>query len=218
MKRAIPIIAVLALIVLIVSAYCSTFYSPLILDDFHSFIHERSVYIQEWSVSSLILLSKTFFGWARWLPMISLSVDHSIGKGDIAYFHLTNLLIHLLCFLAVIFLVFNLFKAAGKEDVCHGIPNSLLAIFVAGLWALNPVQTNAVTYLVQRMASMQALFFIASVAFYTLGRRKHIERGCLRVALPFYLLSFHRRCWCVLIQGKCCDVTGDLAGDRDLVL
>ena len=91
---------------------------PPLLDDFHSFVHERSVYITDWTVSSLVLLSKTFFGWTRWLPMISFSIDHWLGKGDIAYFHLTNLLIHLLCFFSLIFLVFNLLRAVEEEDSC----------------------------------------------------------------------------------------------------
>ena len=38
------------------------------------------------------------------------------------------------------------------------------------LWALNPVQTNAVTYIVQRMTSISALFYIATLAFYIQGR------------------------------------------------
>lgn len=190
MKRVIPIIAVVVLSILIASAYGGTFYSPLILDDFHSFVYERSVFITDWTVSSLVLLSKTVFGWVRWLPMLSFSIDHWAGKGDIAYFHLTNLLIHLVCFFSLIFLAFNLLKAAGEKESDHGLPAPLLAIFVAGLWALHPVQTNAVTYLVQRMASIQALFFIASTAFYTLGRRKHIHEDRTKVASFFYVLSF----------------------------
>ena len=174
---------------MIISAYGGTFYSPLILDDFHSFVHERNVYIKDWTVSSLLMLSKTVFGWNRWLPMLSFSIDHWVGQGDIAYFHATNLIIHLLCFFSLLFLLFNLFKAAGEQELKGAAPASLLAILVGGLWALHPVQTNAVTYLVQRMASMQALFFIVSVAFYTLGRRKHIERGRFRAAALFYLFS-----------------------------
>ena len=123
--------------------------------------------------------------------MVSFSFDHWIGNGSIVPFHVTNTLIHALCLLAVIFLVFNLLKTAGEKDASSkGIPNSMFAIFVAGLWALHPVQTNAVTYLVQRMASIQALFFITSMAFYILGRRRHIQSGSLVKAFPFYMACF----------------------------
>ena len=44
------------------------------------------------------------------------------------------------------------------------------SFFAAALWALNPVQTNAVTYIVQRMTSLAALFYLATLAFYVQGR------------------------------------------------
>ncbi len=43
------------------------------------------------------------------------------------------------------------------------------------------------TYLVQRMASIQALFFITSIAFYALGRRRQIQGGNLGKVFPFYV-------------------------------
>ena len=123
--------------------------------------------------------------------MLSFSIDRWIGNGSIMPFHVTNTVIHAFCLLAVIFLVFNLLKAAGEIDSsAKGISSSLIAIFVAGLWALHPVQTNAVTYLVQRMASIQALFFVTSMAFYVLGRRKHLSCGSLMQVFPYYLACF----------------------------
>ena len=64
----------------------------------------------------------------------------------------------------------------------------MVAIFVAGVWALHPVQTNAVTYLVQRMASIQAFFYILSVSFYICGRRLQFRNKSFRHAFPFYMV------------------------------
>lgn len=188
----------LLLTVLLCSAYSNTFSSPFVLDDFHSFVLEPSVRLKDLSVASLTDLSKSTFGVQRWLPVVSFSLDLWFGKGEVFYFHLTNLTIHILCSFAVLMLILNLLLAR-KEDGCElGVPSAFFAIWVAGLWALNPVQTNAVTYLVQRMASLQALFFIASVAFYVLGRRHHLHYrnrakaflsylGCLLAALAAFL-------------------------------
>jgi protein O-mannosyl-transferase len=187
MRRVFPGVFIIIVVILILSSYSNTFYSPPIIDDYHSFIDEPSVYVKEWSVDSLILLSETFFGWARWIPMISFSLDHWIGSGNIVSFHLTNLLIHIFCLFAVVFLVFNLIQITKKKTPSSPVPDVLFAIFVAGLWALHPVQTNAVTYLVQRMASIQAFFYIMSVSFYIFGRRKQIESHSVPKALPSYL-------------------------------
>ena len=42
----------------------------------------------------------------------------------------------------------------------------LIALISAALWSLNPIQTQAVTYIVQRMASMAAMFYMLSMLFY----------------------------------------------------
>jgi protein O-mannosyl-transferase len=184
--------------VLLCSAYCNTFSSPLVLDDFHSFVLDPSVHLKELSVSSLTALSRTGFGVQRWLPMLSFSLDLWFGKGEIFFFHLTNLIIHILCSFAVLMLIFNLLQSRKETGHELSVPSVYFAIWVAGLWALNPVQTNAVTYLVQRMASLQGLFFITSVAFYVLGRRNHLHHrnrakaslsylGCLWASLAAFL-------------------------------
>jgi tetratricopeptide (TPR) repeat protein len=42
---------------------------------------------------------------------------------------------------------------------------------VVGIWSLSPVQTNAVTYIVQRMTSLSALFCFLTFSMYFTGRR-----------------------------------------------
>jgi len=50
-------------------------------------------------------------------------------------------------------------------------PNSYsIALLATVLWAINPVQIQAVTYIVQRMASMAGMFYIISMYFYLRGR------------------------------------------------
>ncbi|GKT10960.1 tetratricopeptide repeat protein [Desulforhabdus sp. TSK] len=195
MQKILPSIFISIMLVLVFSSYCNTFYSPPILDDYHSFIEDESVYIKDLSPSSLISLSNTKFGWGRWIPMMTFALDHRLGGGQIFYFHLTNFIIHILSSLVVIFLVSQLLKSNRKEDhFLTDIPLVYCAIWVAGLWSLNPVQTNAVTYLVQRMASIQTFFYILSVSFYVLARRKHLFDHGGSKALFFYILS----CFCTI--------------------
>ncbi|MBM9538370.1 tetratricopeptide repeat protein [Desulfobulbus alkaliphilus] len=67
-----------------------------------------------------------------------------------------------------------------------------IALLSTTLWAINPIQTQAVTYIVQRMASMAAMFYIFAVYNYirarqadtTLPRCKHLLYCCL-----FFLLA-----------------------------
>jgi tetratricopeptide (TPR) repeat protein len=161
------------LALMIFSAYSNTFDARPVLDDFHSFIEEPLVRMDDLNTNTLWGLKESKFGRARWIPMATLSIDLWAGKGhELFNLHLTNLVIHLSCFLSLLFLVKLLCKAsAGTYSHDHERGAGLFVpLWVAGLWALHPVQTNAVTYIVQRMASLVALFTILSVAFYVLGR------------------------------------------------
>ena len=45
-----------------------------------------------------------------------------------------------------------------------------IALLTAALWAANPIQTQAVTYIVQRMASMAAMFYILGLYCFIAAR------------------------------------------------
>jgi len=171
-KKALPYILAFFIVLMIFSAYSNTFTSPPFLDDFHSFINEKALYLDSVSVSSILSLSQSKFGLSRFLPVITLALNHSLGHSNLIYFHAVNLLIHLLAFFAVFWLVRQILAAEknrGAEGPLHEIAG-FLPLCVAAIWALSPVQTSSVTYLVQRMASMQALFFTLSVACFIKAR------------------------------------------------
>ena len=45
-----------------------------------------------------------------------------------------------------------------------------MALFAALIFVVHPVQTQAVTYTIQRIAAMAAMFFLASTLFYVRAR------------------------------------------------
>jgi len=173
---------------MIFSSYSNTFTSPAFLDDFHSFIYSENVYLHSITFSNLLSLSQTTFGWARFLPMVSFALNHYLGDSKVIYFHAVNLLIHLLAFFAVFWLIRQIL-AAGRNGNTEGPLDETAALFplaAAAIWALSPVQTSAVTYLVQRMASMQALFFTLSTGCFIKARLLSGTKS--RGAIVFYLL------------------------------
>jgi protein O-mannosyl-transferase len=186
MQRSFPVLFLFVIGMLIITAYSNTLYSPPILDDFHSFVFEQNVHIKDLSISSLSSISQTKFGWERWIPMLTFAIDLRVGNGDIIYFHITNIIVHIISFLCAFFLVLQItsIKKDPHSDNQDNF-NKYTALWIAGLWALNPVQTSAVTYIVQRMASIQALFYILSVAMFVKGRREHMATR-FRRALPYY--------------------------------
>lgn len=183
----------LSLGLLIFCAYSNTFYSPLVLDDFHSFVEESKVHVSLSNYESLQEITKTKFGISRFIPMLTFALDFKLGKGSIGTFHLTNLVIHFLVASALFFFLSTLFDSQELNPYFDGrrrFPTPILPFLITGLWALNPVQTNAVTYLVQRMTSLAGLFYLLSLGLYLSARWKHREKGFNCIVAVYYLLFF----------------------------
>ncbi len=181
------------IVILVLSAYSNSLYAPFILDDMHSFVNEPLVRGFTFSWEGVLALGKSRFGWARFLPILSLAVDLQWGSGSLIAFHITNVIIHILTTLALFFLLKSFFMFISYDLRC--LPKewrsatSIILLFTVGLWALNPVQTNAVTYLVQRMTAMAALFYFLALGCYLRGRFMHLRESFNRKTLIWYLLT-----------------------------
>ena len=180
-----PLMVVPLLLFLIVISYANTLYSPFVLDDMHSFVEEPNVYVHDFSYESFSKLSSTVFGKARLIPLMTFSINHYMAKGQMPIYHITNIVIHLLATLVVFWFITTLFRTPVGSSALKGIPAAYFSFFVAAQWALNPVQTNAVTYIVQRMTSISALFYIAALTFYVKGRMAAAQK----YRILFYMSS-----------------------------
>lgn len=157
----------LLVLLLAILGYSNSLYSPFVLDDMANIVEDPHLYTKNpFSIQGLQQLSQTRYGLKRLIPMLTFAVDHHLSKGSIVQYHLTNIAIHLLAGLAVFFLMRGLFETDRGRKNLRTLSPFAAAITATGLWMLNPVQTNGVTYIVQRMTSLAALFYIASLACY----------------------------------------------------
>ena len=97
-------------------------------------------------------------------PVVNLSfaLDYVLGGLDTLPYHLTNLAIHLLATLALFGIVHRtlLLPAFRNRFGQAAVP---LALAVALLWAVHPLQTESVTYVTQRYESLMGLFYLLAV-------------------------------------------------------
>ena len=194
MEQKVEYFLLFIILILILSSYSNSLYAPVTLDDTHSFVEEPLVLGFTFSWEGLYGLSKTRFGWARFLPVLSFALDLQWGAGSIIAFHITNVIIHLLATSALFFLLKSFFNFIYHDTHCLSKEwrsvASIILISTVGFWALNPVQTNAVTYLVQRMTSMAALFYFFAMGCYFRGRKLHLQGIFNRKTITWYLLFF----------------------------
>jgi tetratricopeptide (TPR) repeat protein len=81
-------------------------------------------------------------------------------------YHLVNLAIHALNALLVYALIVFTFRTPNMEGSSLRSRAPTIAFFSALLFAVHPIQTEAVTYIVQRLASLATLFYLLSLVMY----------------------------------------------------
>ena len=97
-------------------------------------------------------------------PVVNLSfaLDYAVGGLNTLPYHVTNLAIHLLAGLALFGVVRRTLLLPRLRDR-FGRASAALALAVALLWAVHPLQTESVTYITQRYESMMGLFYLVAI-------------------------------------------------------
>lgn len=153
---------------------------PFYLDDYSSIRDNPLVYRWE----GLGHLAKANL---RFLGYLTFALNYKIHQLDVFGYHVVNILIHILASWAVWFLVRILLKTPKVRTESTKSLSAWLPFTAAAVFALHPLQTQAVTYVVQRLASLAALFYISGLAFYLLGRLKGLRTlpGAVSCAAAF---------------------------------
>ena len=87
------------------------------------------------------------------------AVNHALGGTGTVGYHMINVAVHLAAALTLFGLVRRTLGTAGlRERFCGSA--GWIAWSVALIWAVHPVNTQAVTYIVQRAESMMGLFYL----------------------------------------------------------
>lgn len=165
----------LAIVLLVgLLAYSNTFHAPFVIDDEGS-ITENPV------IKNLatFLFDGTGYRYnpRRFIGYLTFALNYSAGGLDVTGYHIFNTAVHLANG-ALVFLVVRLtqqtplFKNAQEaERPARGVsPGTWAPLVAALLFVAHPIQTQAVTYVVQRFASLATLFYLASLTCYIAAR------------------------------------------------
>lgn len=149
--RTILAAAVVALAAL--AAYARTLPVPFLFDDIPS-IQENTT-IRHLASSLAPAKDTTVSG--RPVVNLSLALDYALGGMAPWVYHATNIAVHVLAALLLLGIV-------RRTLVLLGNPLALpVAFCVALLWVLHPLDTESVTYVIQRAESLMGLFYLATL-------------------------------------------------------
>ena len=105
----------------------------------------------------------------------SLAVNYALGGLSVWGYHALNLAVHILAGLALFGLVRRTLLLPGLKGRFQSSATAL-ALAVALIWTLHPLQTESVTYIIQRAESIMGLFYLltfyCAVRGFTSARRR----------------------------------------------
>ena len=156
--------ALLALAAL--AAYHDTFKVPFLFDDTPAIVDNPT--IRNLGDVGSVLWPRAGYGITvsgRPLLNLSLAICYAVSGTNVWSYHAFNLLIHILAGLTLFGIVRRTLRLrSGQAPTGHAQSETTLVAFtVALLWTLHPLQTEAVTYVIQRTESMMGLFFLLTL-------------------------------------------------------
>jgi len=158
--------------IVVFGIYSQTFESPFIFDDLHKIKENAHIRLTQLSFEEIV---KAGFKSSKTRPVafISFALNYYFNQYDPVGYHIVNLCLHVLAG----FFLFLFIKTTLKIPCLQNrfTYPALIAFWAALIWSVHPVQTQSVTYIVQRMNSMASLLFIVSFWFYVKGRL--VEHG-----------------------------------------
>ncbi|WP_107833954.1 tetratricopeptide repeat protein [Opitutus sp. ER46] len=154
------LVAALLLVLAIALGYANSLSGPFVYDDYMSIPYNPTIR----ALSADVLRPPGDGATVSGRPVLNLSfaLNYAIGGLDVQGYHLVNVAIHACAALALLGLFRRTFFLAAPPDALrrHALP---VAAALAAIWALHPLQTESVTYLVQRAESLMGMFYLLTL-------------------------------------------------------
>ena len=153
-----------------VGAYHNSFHGPFLFDDEPAIVDNPTIR-GLWPVGPM--LHPPAQGQAvqrRPVVNVSLAVNYAISGLDVWSYHATNLVLHVLSALVLLGVVRRALESPRLQSRFGGQALGL-STAIAVVWTLHPLQTEAVTYVIQRTEILAGLFYLLTL--YAVIRAAH---------------------------------------------
>ncbi len=155
-------ISVACLFLLVLLSYWPSFTVPFYLDDQDSIVNNPILLTND------ISLLLQHYG-MRFIGYLSFWINHQWFDASLLSYHLVNFSIHLSNGVLIYYIVKQLAIHYGHISTEHA---TRLALIVTTIWLVHPLNTQAVTYVVQRLASLSTTFVLVTLLSYLVLRLK----------------------------------------------
>ena len=154
----------LALALIVILIYANTLSSPFVFDSRSNIESNPHIRITKITLDDLAGAAFKSPSSRRPVSNISFALNYFIHGYNVVGFHVVNMLIHIITgFILYLFV---------KTTFCTPVLKSRysdymwISFFTAAIWMIHPVQTQSISYVVQRMNSLAVMFYMLSIWLY----------------------------------------------------
>lgn len=158
----------LALILLLgILIYANSFDVPFVFDDLESIVGNETIR----NLGNFLPGGSGLdFHFRRWVAYFTFALNYRFGGYQVGGYHLVNLSVHLGAALLVYVFVRQAFRTPRLAGSRLAPRAGLAALLAALFFVAHPVQTQAVTYVVQRLTSLCTCFYLLALVLYAAAR------------------------------------------------
>ncbi len=148
--------------VLILIAYSNTFKADFHFDDNPSIVENTGIKQVTWD-NFVGMFSGT-----RPVINLSLMLNYQLSRLNVFGWHIFNIVFHIFNSFFVFLLILQTLKLPALADR-YGYRATRMALFGALLFALHPIQTESVTYIISRTELLASFFYLATFLLFIKG-------------------------------------------------
>ena len=189
-RHAIPKSAAAVLIFILTGGiiYSNSLDVPFLFDDTQRITENSFIRVTQLDAENM----ETFFQglkasiFKRPVILATFAVNYYFGRYDVTGYHIFNIGVHILNGLLLFLFIRSTITIDNRRSpsLHKNMPADGIAFLSALLWLVHPLHTQSVTYIVQRMNSLAAMFYLISMLCYIQARRRHH---------PFFLTANPRK-------------------------
>ena len=197
-------LAVACLVGAILAAYHNSFSGPFVFDDGPAVLGNST--IRHLSALGDVLSPPRAGGQTvggRPVVNLSLAVNYALGGVSVRGYHVFNLIVHLLGALALFGIARRTLRQPALREQ-YGFSATPLALAVALLWAVHPLLTESVTYVIQRAESLMGLCYLLTLYCFIRGAKSEDNPPCAGSQRAAAMVPDRRgNVWLLLAVGAC---------------
>jgi tetratricopeptide (TPR) repeat protein len=179
-------LSIIGILIIGYIAYSNTLKVPFYFDDYDSIVDNPLIK----NIDNYLKIPAFANFNDRFISYLTIALNYHFHQFEVFGYHMVNIVIHLINTLLVILLSIFTLSTPVMKDKFDINNRRVFSLFVGLIFIVHPIQIQAVTYIIQRMSSLSALFYLLTLLLYVKGRMVTLDTDKRSIKKIFFASFF----------------------------